>query len=632
MVVKRTKKSPNFLFKLLNINNNSNNSNNSNKRNKRNNKKNKGKKTKKKVPDYYRQYISKYYDKNMFPNEVETKTRHFNWGIGLEHEMQLFHISKSKDVEDVSRSNILFDSQESTCFLLKDKSKEGPCCKLMTRNGSTCYNNNPKTKKLFKAGVKISEKVKEWLKTIPWELSGRQSKGCTPDTTLLKRVPTLMPEFVTTSHKNRSMESLCNELLFLENKFIELQMKNPHTKQKVKRYGQIRQLPYGAISKIRIPNKHTIGNEKYDFIKEDYIDYLGSYHVTITLPCPEDITDKEFIENHQNFANQLQWIEPLLISAFFSADPRSVADSGKKTEGSFRIMYTGWGNIAGADLRKIGKGLGRYGNIESHWRKTLNFEDSKKLHKCNNEVQIDEPGAIGILGSDFRTFGFDHTDKCPGKECPKVSGSPIVYPNGIEIRIFDHFNSSHLIDLLRIIVYIAENSRNHKCNNYVYNNKSWKNAMRLVMKEGWNAVMEKSYIEELRINLGLELDFGRKKAFGTLVNLTKELFDKNHNGMYSKLLLEKKYELCPRIPEINRFSWQISFNKLYGEEMTDFIKDNFKKGNTITIKKFKSIFYKSLKKIWEEDIEDLLYALEAKPNFLLKTITDKGHISKIKIL
>ena len=26
----------------------------------------------------------------MFPDEVETKTRHFNWGIGLEHEMQLF--------------------------------------------------------------------------------------------------------------------------------------------------------------------------------------------------------------------------------------------------------------------------------------------------------------------------------------------------------------------------------------------------------------------------------------------------------------------------------------------------------------------------------------------------------------
>ena len=146
-----------------------------------------------------------------------------------------------------------------------------------------------------------------------------------------------MPEFVTTNHKNRSMESLCNELLFLENKFIDLQMKNPYTKQKVKRYGEIRQLPYGAISKIRIPHKHTIGSEKYNFIKEDYIDYLGSYHVTITLPSPEDITDKEFVENHQNFANQLQWIEPLLISAFFSADPRSVVDSGKKTEGSLEL-------------------------------------------------------------------------------------------------------------------------------------------------------------------------------------------------------------------------------------------------------------------------------------------------------
>ena len=120
--------------------------------------------------------------------------------------------------------------------------------------------------------------------------------------------------------------------------------------------------------------------------------------------------------------------------------------------------------------------------------------------------------------------------------------------------------------------------------------------MRLVMKEGWNAVMEESYLEELRKNLGLELDFGIKKAFGTLVNLTKELFDKNHNGMYSKLLLEKNYDKCPRIPEINRFSWQISFNKSYGEEMTKFIKQNFKKGENVTIKRFKTIFFKSFKK------------------------------------
>ena len=71
------------------------------------------------------------------------------------------------------------------------------------------------------------------------------------------------------------------------------------------------------------------------------------------------------------------------------------------------------------------------------FRKTCN-----ELNKCNKEVYIDEPNAIGILSSDFRTFGFDYTDKCPGRECPKVSGDKMVYPNGVELRIFDHFTKS----------------------------------------------------------------------------------------------------------------------------------------------------------------------------------------------
>ena len=64
-----------------------------------------------------------------------------------------------------------------------------------------------------------------------------------------------MPEFVTTNHKNRSIESLWDELIYQENKFVELQMKNPHTQEKVKEYGEIRQLPHGAISKVRVPVK-----------------------------------------------------------------------------------------------------------------------------------------------------------------------------------------------------------------------------------------------------------------------------------------------------------------------------------------------------------------------------------------
>ena len=47
-------------------------------------------------------------------------------------------------------------------------------------------------------------------------------------------------------------------------------------------------------------------------------EYVGSYHITMTLPYVQYLTtQKEFIELHQNFANQLQWLEPLIIDHHF---------------------------------------------------------------------------------------------------------------------------------------------------------------------------------------------------------------------------------------------------------------------------------------------------------------------------
>ena len=67
--------------------------------------------------------------------------------------------------------------------------------------------------------------------------------------------------------------------------------------------------------------------------------------------------------------------------------------------------------------------------------------------------------------------------KCQKDYCLKkvvvnvlVSGLDMKKPFGMEIRIFDHFHSKHLLDLMRILVYLAENSRNHQCSKYVYHN------------------------------------------------------------------------------------------------------------------------------------------------------------------
>ena len=587
--------------------------------------------TKKKVQDgYYRNYLPSFFDRKNYIKGVDVSSRSMNWGMGLEHEVQLFHINqKETGGADLSKSNIIFDSQESTCFLTRDKQDNGPCCKMRKKK---CYNKDPQTKKQYEdTKPKITENDRTFLNEVPWELSGRQQKGCSPDPVLLKRIPILMPEFVTTNHKNRSIESLWDELIYQENKFIELQMKNPHTREKVFKYGEIRQLPYGTISNVRVPIRPTIGKKNYDFEEFDYKDYLGSYHITMTLPCHNDISDKDFVELHRNFGKQVQMIEPLLIASFFSPDPDSVGDGGKKIEGSFRVMSTGWGNFAGSDLRKLDKGIGRYANLETNWRKTLKFEESKKLHDCNKEVYIDEPNAVGILSSDFRTFGFDFTDKCPGKECPKVSGAPMVFPNGVELRIFDHFNSFHLIDLIRILVYLAENSRVKECKKYIYNDKSWISTLRNIMKEGWNAMVSESYLNLLRNNLDLEMDIKDGNAFDVLKVMVNELFEKHKNGLYPTLMMEKKYTEPPILPGVNRFSWQISFNKNYGNKFISLLKKHIKKGESISRTAFEKIFYKQFpKKKWGEDFEDVLYTFEARPYKMLIFEKSKGKITNIK--
>ena len=44
-----------------------------------------------------------------------------NWGLGVEHEMHIFHKGKG----GMKNTNIVFDSQESSCFLTGEKDPKG---------------------------------------------------------------------------------------------------------------------------------------------------------------------------------------------------------------------------------------------------------------------------------------------------------------------------------------------------------------------------------------------------------------------------------------------------------------------------------------------------------------------------
>jgi len=242
----------------------------------------------------------------------------YHWGLGIEHEYHLFHIKKN------SSNYVIFNSQEAMCSISRYTSI---CC---TSNEDTLFNYpikhiccDIKKNQTSVTGCWPEENNKtiltkyeqNFLKNLePFEYGGR------PLCPQIPRIPVNMVEIKTTNYKNRTITSLVNELIKKQDTFLRILNKNENTKQKVKIYGPLKQHLYGHIKNCRVPIGPTHIQKYYHYTlndKYDTSDYTGSYHLTITLPHKKNITLKKFINIHQEFGRQIQWIEPLLICAFF---------------------------------------------------------------------------------------------------------------------------------------------------------------------------------------------------------------------------------------------------------------------------------------------------------------------------
>ena len=82
--------------------------------------------------------------------DIDVSDRTPYWGLGVEHEMQLFHKARS----GMQNTNIMFDSQESTCFLINDKES---CCKSRVEMFGKCDDFTEDAKK-YKDGVLLKER------------------------------------------------------------------------------------------------------------------------------------------------------------------------------------------------------------------------------------------------------------------------------------------------------------------------------------------------------------------------------------------------------------------------------------------------------------------------------------------
>jgi len=298
-------------------------------------------------------------------------------------------------------------------------------------------------------------------------------------------------------------------------------------------------------------------------------------------------------------------------------------------------------------VRKFDKGIGRYTNIETYWRKGLKFHEIEKLKPCYDPSPsaIREDGT-STLSSDFRTFG--STD--PDRPEHRASGAGMTVGNGIEFRIFDHFNDQTLPDLCKFVSFVAENSRRHKAKSYVYKNKHWIEAVHSIMEDGWCAKIKIGYINELRKALGLKINTKSRIAYDILDCINEELYSKHKNGDYviimnydqwkeSKLLSKNKKHrnihkpLKPILPKINLYSWIMGFmiklnrNETYMKKFNNLV-DVLP--NNLDYKEFESYFFRYFdKKYWKKDLFNFAYFLQFL-NFVKLSLNKNGSIKLIK--
>lgn len=586
------------------------------------------------------------------------------WGMGIEHEVHFFHSNNQMNFNKPIDSIIACDVTHAIQRVLKNDED------IFQKKGYSILEKWAEENDLPK---KSRMDLRALLSAVPAEKSGRVCAG----KPALKRIPIFMPEFITRSgndrnpfveiktEKSRKVEQFLRDVESKEALILKIIKDLDQILQKrIKKYGDLTSYPTGMSSHIRVPTMYETHFKKeegdtdpdlpYTFKKEKdgsyktYKDYTGSFHITLTLPFFENISTEKFTKMHENFANTIQWIEPLLLTSFFSGDDRCFGTDKKYPRGSFRVMRVGWGNFAGSDVRQFDKGIGRYAVIPSYWRDGLEFDDMGDLSYCDGlseSILKNSPRAVSSLSSNFRTFG----SRDPKRPWHRESGLGMTKPNGVEIRIFDHYNINKATENLNIdtlvflMIYLAENSRVSPPSKYVYENRGWIDTMHECMKHGYLAKIPDAYVEELRNQLGLKLDTKVRHGFRFFEILVKELIEKNKNGEWNTIMLSKHYDkLNLNIERINELSWQLGF-LFYADkhpEEVDKILSWIYESILETSKKQGIVKFNDLKKQMEKkfdkkysnylmDILEFIWELEKQDVIYVKR-DEKGFIEQIK--
>lgn len=554
------------------------------------------------------------------------------WGNGIEAEFALFR-NPSATFDSKKIKYLFFDSKE---FIKPHNPYRGYAYYAYKKKLKTHFG-------IVKYPAKI-QKAAEFVEDLEFEKAGKKCLG-----ELIigedEHFVYYLVETKTEDYLSRKIESFTKELQKNITKVLKIttDLKPKYKKEENKTLGTPILYPYGMSSRILLRNLNTNKYSDGPTIEN----YTGSYHFTFTLPHIFGEDCKKTSKNHKFFANLVQWIEPLIGSAFHSCDDRAVGTNKKYTKGSYRVAMTGWGNFGGSDLKRIKclkditvninenfnnknnkknpekmlerATLYKYSYKDPSWRDNLPFKKSKLLEPCR-KFMIDDQYS---LGGDFRTPYF------PEGYAKDGENEEITYTHGLEIRIFDWFHPKHLDSLARILVMLAEHSKDNQVPMFVHEDKDWNEAVRLFMINGWKAQLPEEYVKKLEKVFKLKLNPKSYKAYDIFKTLVDILFEKTLKGKWLKLMSqykEKKYKRPPVIPKVNQRSWEFAFvqhlleNKNSYDKLISFIKNL--NDNLNNFKEIKSVYGKHFPgNKWKNDMEDILEFLQS--NKIIKLGYDK---------
>lgn len=165
----------------------------------------------------------------------------------------------------------------------------------------------------------------------------------------------------------------------------------------------------------------------------------GTYHINMTLPTQLNgearIADPDlFLRQHRCLARLFQWISPFLVARFGSGDILATIPGWEESfpKGSQRLCACRYVGVGTYDTEKMMRGkllTLPYEKMEWRW-----YEIIHGLPSCTYE-------GLPALGMDINTQKH--------------------WNHGLEFRIFDWFPEHRLPDLMRLLVWLADESLTH---------------------------------------------------------------------------------------------------------------------------------------------------------------------------